>query len=106
MDDVLHDKVRRLLDMTQDERKTALIGLMRAVLNDAEELRHWKAIFLDHPEDRLYHANDGTWWRRLDRVDGAPRDGHLVAAEPPPEIAKLEREVKQLRAKVKKLTNP
>lgn len=103
MDDELRDKVSHLLNMTQDERKAALIGLVRAVLDDAEDLRRWKALFLDKPEDRLYHAADGTWWRRMDRKDGAPRDGYLVAAEPPPPIAKLEREVKRLRAKVKKL---
>jgi hypothetical protein len=32
---------------------------------------------LDHPEDRLYHAADKTWWRR-------DKSGRLKAADPPP----------------------
>ncbi len=43
-------------------------------------LARFERCYLDKPEDRLYHAEDGTWWRR----DDSRGTGTLVAADPPP----------------------
>lgn len=51
-----------------------------------EELRSevlsWRSLYLDQPEDRLYHAKDDTWWSRRD--DTYLGVGALYRAEPPP----------------------
>lgn len=46
------------------------------------------ARYLDQPEDRLWHAEDGTWWRR----DDSRGLGTLVRAEPPPRVAEMEKQ--------------
>lgn len=52
-----------------------------------DEVSRWRRLYLDKPEDRLYHASDRTWWRRDDAHPyGA---GTLVRAEPPPETVAL-----------------
>ena len=43
---------------------------------------------LDKPEDRLWHAEDGSWWKRV------PSSGRLVAADPPGYITDMEAESK------------
>ena len=52
------------------------------VFHDARELERElaaeRATWCDKPEDRLYHAEDQTWWRR-------DKDGRCVRAEPPAE---------------------
>lgn len=52
----------------------------KAVLDYVAETEHSlaleRSVWCDKPEDRLYHASDGTWWRR----DGR---GQCVAAEAP-----------------------
>jgi len=45
----------------------------------AHALARERAIWCDKPEDRLYHAEDRTWWRR--GTDNAPH-----RASPPPEV--------------------
>jgi hypothetical protein len=56
---------------------------VRVLLNEIERLQELDAVFLDQPEDRLYHAEDQTWWKRV--------GDRLVSAEPPTEI-RLHRE--------------
>ncbi len=56
-------------------------GAMRAALLDYDRL------ILDQPEDRLWHAADGTWWRRLPGPYHTL--GRLVAADPPEAIRRL-----------------
>lgn len=46
------------------------------------EVLRWRSLYLDKPEDRLYHASDNTWWRRDDTRPGGV--GSLVRADPPP----------------------
>lgn len=46
-----------------------------------EEVKRLNALYLDKPEDRLYHAADKTWWRK-------DSDGTLKRAEPPAEYDK------------------
>lgn len=41
-----------------------------------EELAKERSIWCDKPEDRLYHAEDRTWWRRNE-------EGKCVRADPP-----------------------
>jgi hypothetical protein len=48
----------------------------------AHALAHERSIWCDKPEDRLYHAEDRTWWKR--GQDGAPH-----RASPPPEVARM-----------------
>lgn len=51
---------------------------MLVFVREIEDLRAFASSVLDKPEDRLYHAADGTWWRR----EGASL--RLVSADPPP----------------------
>ena len=48
----------------------------------AHALAHERAIWCDKPEDRLYHAEDRTWWLR--GTDQAPH-----RADPPPELVRM-----------------
>lgn len=43
-----------------------------------EQLRMWERLFLDRPEDRLWHAKDRTWWKRL---HGAEKISHQKMEE-------------------------
>lgn len=56
------------------------------------DLVAWESLFLDRPEDRIWHASDKTWWRRLTpeeaKKGGFPK-WHLVAADPPPAIKQV-----------------
>lgn len=57
----------------------------------SQELTHVNRLYLDKPEDRLWHASDKTWWRRL-AVEESPKgdfDFDLFKAPPPPEIEEL-----------------
>lgn len=47
----------------------------------AKEIQRWRMLYLDQPEDRLYHAKDNTWWRRDDTFNTGI--GSLVSADPP-----------------------
>lgn len=46
------------------------------------EVRQWRSLYLDQPEDRLYHAKDDTWWTRIDNTYLGV--GALYRAKPPP----------------------
>jgi hypothetical protein len=55
----------------------AEIALLRTLLESVESaLAHERAIWCDKPEDRLYHAEDQTWWER-------DEEGEPHRAEPP-----------------------
>lgn len=45
------------------------------VVARVNRLRTMDSAFLDKPEDRLYHASDRTWWKRV--------GGNLQRANPP-----------------------
>jgi hypothetical protein len=63
----------------------AEIVLLRTQLGEAENaLLRERMIWCDKPEDRLYHAEDRTWWRR-------GTDGHAHRADPPPIVLRLAR---------------
>lgn len=62
-------------------------------------IKMWERLYLDRPEDRLWHAKDRTWWKRLhgtakmsrqkfEGVDIIP-EYSLYRADPPPEIRAL-----------------
>lgn len=76
-------------------------------------IRMWERLYLDRPEDRLWHAKDRTWWKRLHgkekilrnkaekeylestfgtKVKGISEPEYsLYRADPPPEIKALAR---------------
>ena len=45
------------------------------------EVRRWRGLYLDQPEDRLYHAQDDIWWRRDDTTYQGV--GRLFRTSPP-----------------------
>ncbi len=65
--------------------KTAIAWAHRRI----RELEAFVATVLDKPEDRLWHAEDNTWWMRGNRD---PEDLRCVSADPPPDVAALEAE--------------
>lgn len=64
--------VTKVEDMTVDELRS--------------EVLKWRGLYLDQPEDRLYHAKDDTWWCRND--DTYLGVGALYRAKPPPGYVK------------------
>lgn len=64
------------------------------------DLTAWESLFLDKPEDRLWHASDKTWWRRLTPAEakkgGYPK-WHLVSADPPPALKQVLDAVENLK---------
>jgi hypothetical protein len=53
----------------------------------AEEVSKWRRLYLDKPEDRLWHDSDKTWWTRQD--DTHLGVGALYKAEPPRALTQL-----------------
>jgi hypothetical protein len=51
------------------------VGLARRMLTALVEQSRFADCILDKPEDRLYHAEDKTWWKR--------EGNRLVCADPP-----------------------
>ena len=51
------------------------VNLMDSLL----ELARFSATCCDKPDDRFYHAEDETWWKRIE-ISGHPM---WVAADPP-----------------------
>lgn len=47
------------------------------LVEEIQALRSEVAIFLDKPQDRLFHAEDRTWWKRN-------ANGKIVEADSPP----------------------
>lgn len=60
------------------------------------EVSMWRSLWCDQPEDRLYHAKDRTWWRRmLDGFQARPYAPRLAA--PPPEIMRIVRAARKIK---------
>jgi hypothetical protein len=63
----------------KDELLDRLCKLCRCNIDNlfqtVQEARLMARVMLDEPDDRLYHAEDKTWWRR--------EGNRLIAAEPP-----------------------
>ena len=51
------------------------VNLVRRGLVEIVERSHFADVVLDKPEDRLYHAEDASWWKR--------EGNKLVSATPP-----------------------
>lgn len=49
--------------------------LLDIIKEQAIEIRRLNAVYLDKPEDCLWHDADRTWWRKI--------DGDLVSADAP-----------------------
>ncbi len=62
------------------------------------DLGRWARLFLDKPEDRLFHASDKTWWRRRD--DSYRGVGALFSAEPPEYVQRLEDDLSFVRTEL------
>ena len=65
--------------LTRNEELTTQVERLRA---ENEDLALERSVWCDAPDDRLYHAEDGTWWRRDEH-------GLCVSAEPPEEVRAL-----------------
>lgn len=87
-------------------RSHDVAALEAAYAKALADLEHERSVWCDKPDDRLYHAADGTWWRREVQWDGTYR---CVAAEAPAEVerlrAALQRELDELRARMKDRTH-
>lgn len=85
-----------------------LLTLVKSFQQLAEEVTMWRSLWCDQPEDRLYHAKDRTWWKR---VYGPKNMGHGThpyspyGASPPPEIMRIVRAARKLPRKSKQLAN-
>jgi hypothetical protein len=107
-----HDPNHKHFDLPEDPAAIADLVLLRETLQKLfvetygmntlrAEVSRWRRLYLDKPEDRLWHDSDQTWWlRRDDSYLGA---GGLFRADPPKPIQKLLAENTRLRAQVKRL---
>jgi len=59
--------------------KPLTLAAFLALFGDMLDAARFAASVLDKPEDRLYHAADRTWWRRVGNA--------LKAADPPALLA-------------------
>lgn len=66
----------------KNEVRTEMALSDEALKRVLAENNRWRYLYLDQPEDRLYHAKDNTWWRRDDKHWTGI--GGLVSADPPP----------------------
>jgi len=65
------------LELTRSECKSEVIDeAIDEIKRLRSELKIQKSVWCDKPEDRLYHHEDKTWWRRN-------RDGDCVRADEP-----------------------
>jgi hypothetical protein len=63
----------------------AVLELVTKTRNQIEsDLARERSTWCDNPEDRLYHAEDGTWWRRDEH-------GACKRADPPAELTEAVR---------------
>lgn len=61
-----------------------------AIADLRRQVERERLVWCDKPEDRLYHAADGTWWMRA-------AGDRCVSADEPPEVAKLRQQITALR---------
>ena len=64
------------------------------------DLQRWSRLYLDQPEDRLFHASDQTWWQRIDGTYLGT--GALYKAAEPQYVQDLRARILKLEAKVLK----
>jgi len=106
----LMDKVEMVLNELPQHNTTDVFAVLLAVVKRIRELRFevdaWRSLWCDQPEDRLYHANDRTWWKR---IYGHTNQGHgnrpysPCGADPPPEIMLIVRAARKIPRKSKDL---
>jgi len=65
------------------------LGQAIALLEKVARRQDYADSVLDKPEDRLWHDEDKTWWRR--------EGWRLLRADPPPEIEELARQAQEWR---------
>lgn len=87
--DSLPDAIAELVGLREELQKVWARDYNTAVKTRASEaeLRTWRSLYLDKPEDRLWHDSDQTWWTRRDDSHYGP--GGLFRAEPPAAIQKI-----------------
>ena len=90
MSEVYHDAQARCLRALPE-----LLGLLGQKEGD---LARWERLFLDKPEDRLFHASDKTWWLRRD--DSYLGVGALFRAEPPEYVQRMEDDLSFVRTEL------
>jgi hypothetical protein len=78
----MNDPTPISLDKITDADLMLARAHLTRIFSDLEHLTQFSESVLDKPEDRLYHAEDRTWWRR----EGLT----LKTADPPPEIHALQ----------------
>jgi hypothetical protein len=106
----LMDQVEKVLNKLPQYNTTDVFAVLLAVVKRICELRFevdaWRSLWCDQPEDRLYHAKDRTWWKRL---YGPTNQGHgdspysPYGADPPPEIMLIVRAARKLKHRDSKL---
>ncbi len=64
-----------LQEKTEDATAFGAAGLLDKLVNILEAAR-FATTFCDHPNDRMWHAADNTWWKRV--------GNRWEYAEPPP----------------------
>jgi len=72
------DDLRRKLTALE---KGAARNAKKPMAADVDAILTFASCVLDKPEDRLFHAEDQTWWKRVGNT--------LLASDPPQAIAKL-----------------
>jgi hypothetical protein len=90
MSEVYHDAQARCL--------RALPQLLALLAQREGDLARWERLFLDKPEDRLFHASDKTWWQRKD--DTYLGKGGLFSAAPPEYVQRLEDDLSFVRTEL------
>lgn len=93
----MSDKVEEALELSNElEPHTVKSPNTKALIVLAAEVRRLREVeafanaCCDKPEDRMWHAEDNTWWRRVKNHRG----DHWVAADAPAGFLEA---VKQLR---------
>lgn len=107
----LSTKVADLLVKIGTELHEAYMEQLEAQDNT---IQAWERLYLDQPEDRLYHAKDKTWWRRMHGTEKeflkATRPDHkeynLYRAEPPEEVMRLAKAAHAVLSRIRRLNKP
>jgi len=88
------NSIRALEQRLADSDKT--LAIQQEATKSAEaKLKRERSVWCDQPEDRLYHASDRTWWKRVG-VD-------CTLADAPPIVAELSSQIAALTAAMKEI---
>lgn len=101
----VQETLKREVEMAEGSKVVVLpstVDIDETLTSLQNEVAMWRRLYLDKPEDRLWHDSDKTWWSRKD--DSRYGVGGLFSAAPPEPVQKLEKENARLRAKLSKLT--